>query len=119
MERQAVSRVLAIADGGSFSPGSLAREISGVVEALAGKLSLRGVVPGHIKAIVEDERGEYAMFNCTRHGDTRATLSPGWEAAPPVKPVLRLSVTVVGLPDGEAEAAVREALSASALRFVK
>lgn len=71
---QAVARKLVVQADGKLSPRELAHEVTVLVEGLADRLNVRGVVPGHIKALVE-ENGFYAMFNCTRRG-RRASSCP-------------------------------------------
>ena len=114
-EQQAASRVLAVAAEGLTSR-RLAQDLGELVEDLAEQLSVRGMLPGHIKAMAEEE-GEFVMFNCTHVGRTRTRLSPGWEDYSPRRPVLRISAIVVGLEEGRAEEALEEAVSGSSLDF--
>lgn len=117
-EQQAVSLTLAIEAGEGLTSHRLAQDLTELVEDLAERLSVRGVVPGHIKAMVEEEEeGEFAVFNCTMVGRTRTGFSKGWEEYSPRRPVLRISAIVVGLPEGRAGEALDEAVSDSALDF--
>lgn len=115
-EQQAASRMLAVETADGLTSGRLAQDVIELVEDLAELLSVRGMLPGHIKAMVE-EGDEFAMLNCTHVGRTRTRFSPGWEAYSPRRPVLRISVIVVGLEEGRAEEAMEEALSGSSLGF--
>ncbi len=115
-EQQAASIMLAIEAGEGLTSRRLAQDLTELVEDLAERLSVRGVVPGHIKAMVEEE-GEFAVFNCTMVGRTRTGFSRGWEEYSPRRPVLRISAIMVGLPEGIAEEALDEAVSDSALNF--
>lgn len=114
--QQAVSRILTIKGNGELTPGILADETVRMVNTLAEKLSIKDVVPGHIKALVGE--GDFlAMVNCTRRGGARVKLPEGWEEADLRHPTLRLSIIIVGLPAGSAESALAEALSSSGLDF--
>ncbi len=116
MMHQAVARKLVVQADGKLSPRELAHEVTVLVEGLADRLNVHGVVPGHIKALVE-ENGFYAMFNCTRRGEVRVELSPGWDSADLRRPNLRLNIVVFGFPEGRAETAVDEVLRSSPLRL--
>lgn len=116
LEQQAASRILAIEAEEGLTSHRLAQEILELVEDVAEQVSDHNIVPGHIKAMVEED-GEFAVFNCTVATRTRTGFSNGWEAYSPRKPVLRISVILVGLPEGKAEEALEKAVSESVLSF--
>ncbi len=95
-----VSRKIVLDLQRPWSGRELGRAVGDLLQRLAEGLSIRGVVPGHIKALVSE--GEvYAAFNCTCPGEVRITPSRGWEDALLFSPLFSLSVAVVGLPGGE------------------
>ncbi len=116
MEQQAASRMLAIEAPEGLTSHRLAQEILELVEDVAEQVSDHNIVPGHIKAMVEED-GEFAVFNCTVATRTRTGFSGGWEEYSPRRPVLRISAIMVGLPEGVAEKALDEAISDSVLNF--
>lgn len=117
-EQQVAGKILAIEAGEGLTSRRLGQDVGELVEDLAEQLSVRGLLPGHIKAMV-GEGEEFAMFNCTHVGRTRTRFSPGWEAYSPHRPVLRISVIMVGLPEGKAEEILEEAVSESGLSFTE
>lgn len=109
---------LALEERDDLSPAAAAEKVSALLLDLAQRLAVKGAVPGHIKALLE-EGGRWARFSCTRPGDVGLVSSEDWDEGPLRSPILRLNAIVVSPSEGEAERALREALESSGLRLRK
>lgn len=115
MKPQAVSLSLSLGSVDHLSADAVVAKVAALLQDIAERLSVRGAVPGHIKALLE-ESGWWAAFNCTRPEDVRITYSRDWEEASLRRPTLRLSAILVGLPERQVNDAVREALEYAGMR---
>lgn len=75
---------------------------------LADDFNVKGIVPGHLKALVmEDQR--YAAFSCTKPGAVnRQTEQAGLETFS--RPRLLLNAVIVGIPEEKVTAKVEQRL---------
>jgi len=95
MHEAAVSRTVELRPSRPMSAEDLEGIVSRLLLSLAEGLSIKGVVPGHIKAFVTE--GEpYAAFSCTRPGRVVTRASKNWSGAVFVSPSLSLNVAVFG-----------------------
>ncbi len=92
----------------SWTAGELGRRVDGLLLRLADRFSIKGIVPGHIKALVsEGER--YAVFSCTRPGSVSMKPSAQWAETVFQHPQINLNVVLVNdWPVAEAERQVDE-----------
>ncbi len=95
MHEAAVSRTMELKPSRPMSAEEVEKIVSRLLLRLAEGLSIRGVVPGHIKAFVTE--GEpYAAFSCTKPGKVVTRASKDWSGAVFLKPSLSLNVVVFG-----------------------
>jgi hypothetical protein len=92
--QQAISRVTTLDLHPAWTAGELGDKVSALLLSLAAEFGIRGIVPGHIKALVS-EGGQYAAFSCTRPGQVAKKTSPGWESLLLQHPSFILNVILV------------------------
>ncbi|AFV12960.1 hypothetical protein Tph_c27950 [Thermacetogenium phaeum DSM 12270] len=110
LHEAAVSRALELRPPRPLKACEVEGMVSQLLLGLAERLSVKGVVPGHIKAFVtEGER--YAAFSCTKPGKVVTRASKEWSGSVFLKPSLRLNVVVFGPGKGEVEELVERCLS--------
>ncbi|HHW40914.1 MAG TPA: hypothetical protein GXX19_07175 [Syntrophomonadaceae bacterium] len=109
MHEAAVSRTVELRPPHPLSAGELEGIVSRLLLRLAEGLSIKGVVPGHIKAFVAE--GEpYAAFSCTKPGKVVTRASKDWSGSVFLKPSLSLNVVVFGPAKDEVENLVEKCL---------
>jgi hypothetical protein len=92
--QQAIARATTLDLHPAWTAGELGNKVSALLLTLAAEFSIRGIVPGHIKALVS-EGGQYAAFSCTRPGQITKKTSPGWESSLLQHPSFILNVVLV------------------------
>lgn len=105
-----VSRTVELRPTRPLHAGKIEEMVSGLLLNLAERLSIRGVVPGHIKAFVT-EGESYAAFSCTKPGKVVTRASKDWSGAVFARPSLSLNVVVYGPPKKEVEGLVERCLA--------
>ncbi|ATW24741.1 hypothetical protein DCMF_08100 [Candidatus Formimonas warabiya] len=76
---------------------------------LAEICSMKGIVPGHIKALIR-EKDAYALLSCTRAGNVNVKNSPAWREALLEHPELNLNVILADSPLDHVETLVERKL---------
>lgn len=95
MHETAVSRTVELKPSRPMSAEEVEKIVSRLLLSLAEELSIKGVVPGHIKAFVTE--GEpYVAFSCTKPGKVVTRASKDWSDAVFLNPSLSLNVVVFG-----------------------
>jgi hypothetical protein len=92
--QQAIARKAALDLNPAWTAAELASRVRSLLLMLAAEFGIRGIVPGHIKALVSQE-GQYAAFSCTRPGQINQKTSPDWEQLQFSNPVFSLNVVLV------------------------
>lgn len=105
LHHQAVAKELILDLPEPWPAGRFAAGIESFLLCLAADLSLTGIIPGHIKAMVI-AGDNYANFSCTKPGQVTADYSAQWPDSIISRPRLILNVVVMGLAEGAATAAV-------------
>jgi hypothetical protein len=72
----------------------LGNQVSTLLLTLAAEFGIKGIVPGHIKALVGED-GRYAAFSCTRPGRINQKISPCWDESLFRHPSFSLNVVLV------------------------
>jgi hypothetical protein len=111
---KAVARQLTLDLQSPLSLEELESPVQDMMLRLAGAFSVRGVVPGHIKALVE-EGESYGSFSCTKPDKVNRYASPQTKDALFHRPRFYLNIVLVGVPEekvaAEADASLDEFLN--------
>lgn len=92
--QEAVVRTVRLDLHPAWPAEELGRKVDGLLLRLAEKFSIKGIVPGHIKALVS-EGEQYAVFSCTRPGRVVRKPSAQWVEAVFQHPQITLNVVLV------------------------
>ena len=102
---KAVARQATLDLQSPMSPDRLGNLVEEMLLMLARDFSIKGVVPGHIKALVEEDES-YCSFSCTKPGKVTRQTSFQKEDTYFHQPCLYLNVVLVGVPEEKAEVGV-------------
>lgn len=96
MLHQVVAKELTLDLHPPLSAQDLRGSMTSLLRSLGENLSVKGIIPGHIKAIVMEE-GVFAVFSCTRPGKVTENDSRAWNDFLFSRPRLYLNVVVMGM----------------------
>ena len=95
---KAVARQVKLDLQSPLSPDRLGNLVEEMLLMLAGDFGIKGVVPGHIKALVEEDE-KYCSFSCTKPGKVTKHTSSQKEDIFFHRPHFYLNVVLVGVPE--------------------
>ena len=107
---ESVSRAITLAFEPPLEASSISEAVSQLLLKLADGLSVEGIVPGHIKALLRD--GDlYAILSCTRPGKVVLRASEQWNTATVKNLQLTIEVIVLTIAQDRVAALVESCWS--------